>query len=149
MEFLMDFLSRAGASRIVLLAIVLTAMGPVVLYGGQQAGPGQSGIRKDPVERGRSILEKAIEASGGKKVFAGITNFTIKTKSEITGLSKISLTVTETILLPDKTKQILVLANGTRIQVLAGSQSWKQINSDVSALSSREKRETASRTTRS
>ncbi len=94
-----------------------------------------------PQARAEEILQATITASGGEDIFRAMTNFTIKTQSEITGLAKIALTVTETIQLPDKTKQIMELANGTRVQVLNGSQSWKQINNEVSALSAKEKRE--------
>ncbi len=88
-----------------------------------------------------SILEKAITAAGGLERFKAVQNLMIVTESEL-GRSKTALTVTETMVLPDKTKQVMQLANGSRTQVLYGNQSWKQINDDAaSPLSALEKRE--------
>lgn len=91
---------------------------------------------------GREILKKAVAAAGGIETFKKIDNFTIKTQNEITGAqTKTKLTVTETMQLPNKTKQIMQLPIGTRIQVLNGDNSWKKLNSTVSDLTQAEKRE--------
>jgi len=51
------------------------------------------------------------------------------------------LTVTETAVLPDKTRQVMEVAEGTRIQVLNGNRSWKKLGQQISDLSDSEKRE--------
>ncbi len=97
---------------------------------------------QDNEDKARQILRQAVEAAGGAETFQNIENFTIKTESEIKGRqTKVQLTVTETIQLPDKTKQVMQLQNGTRIQVLNGKDSWKQIGDEFSALSALEQRE--------
>ncbi|MFQ5650035.1 MAG: hypothetical protein ACE5IY_08840 [bacterium] len=97
---------------------------------------------QEKADKGREILRQAVQAAGGVATFKKLENFTIKTESEITGRQvKTRLTVTETMQLPDKTKQIMELDAGTRIQVLNGNDSWKQINNDVSDVSALEKKE--------
>jgi len=103
-------------------------------------GSGEKGAQDSSVVSGVTILKKAIQAAGGIEKFKQIQNFTIVTQSEL-GRSKTALKVTETIQLPNKTKQVMELATGSRTQVLYGSRSWKQINNDVSVLSALEKRE--------
>jgi len=102
--------------------------------------PQEKVVQQAQAVSGVTVLKKAIAAAGGVEKFKQIQNFTIVTQSEL-GRSKTALMVTETIQLPNKTKQVMELANGVRTQVLYGSQSWKQINDEVSALSALEKRE--------
>lgn len=98
--------------------------------------------QEDAYSRGREILRKAVEAAGGVETFRNIKNFTIVTQNKIKGRqTTMLLKVTETILAPDKTRQVMELEQGTRVQVLNGRDSWKQINRDVSPLSSLEKKE--------
>src|SRR3990172_7650705 len=95
-------------------------------------------------DKGLILLKKAVQAAGGEQAFKGIKNFTVKTRTTISGSqTKTQVIITETIEIPGKTKQILDFDNGSRIQVLNGNQSWKQINLTVSELSQLEKREMA------
>lgn len=90
----------------------------------------------------QAILQKVIAAAGGQKAFEELKNFKIKTESIIyQPRTKIKLTVTETTELPDKTKQVMELPAGKRIQVLNGVAGWKQLAGKVEALTSAEKRE--------
>ena len=92
--------------------------------------------------KGRQILKKVIEAAGGVEAFGKIDNFRIKTESKIFGKrSTIELTVSETVKLPDKTKQVFELATGHRIQVLNGETGWSKTGEAVADLSNAEKRE--------
>ncbi len=90
----------------------------------------------------RKIFDAAVEAAGGKKVFHQLKNFKIKTHSKIfQPQMTIELDVTEISELPDKTKQIMELPAGKRIQVLNGISGWKQLGGKVDDLTSAEKRE--------
>ncbi len=92
--------------------------------------------------KGREILKKVIEAAGGVEAFGKIDNFRIKTESKIFGQrSTIELVVSETVQLPDKTKQVFELATGKRIQVLTGETGWSKTGETVTDLSNAEKRE--------
>jgi len=92
--------------------------------------------------KGGEILKKVIEAAGGVEAFNKIDNFRIKTESKIFGQrSTIELTVSETVQLPDKTKQVFELAAGHRIQVLNGETGWSKTGETVADLSTAEKRE--------
>ncbi len=107
---------------------------------------GSPGVAKfgsqDAGVTGREIFRQAVKCAGGAEAFQRLENITIKTQSQIfSGQKKIELTVTETIDLPNRTKQVMQLAAGKRIQVLNGSNSWKQLNDEMSALSALEKRE--------
>lgn len=102
----------------------------------------QFSAQEDACKRGREILEQAVEAAGGIKTFHNIKNFTIVTQNELKGRQVTTqLKVTETIQVPDKTKQVMELEQGTRVQVLNGRDSWKQINGQASPLSALEKKE--------
>ena len=91
---------------------------------------------------GREILKKVIEAAGGIEAFDKITNFRIKTESKIFGQrSTIELVVSETVQLPDKTKQVFELATGKRIQVLNGETGWSKTGETVTDISNAEMRE--------
>ncbi|MCH7676722.1 hypothetical protein IH879_17515 [candidate division KSB1 bacterium] len=92
--------------------------------------------------KGREILKKVIEAAGGVAAFDEIDNFRIKTESKIFGQrSTIELVVSETVKLPDKTKQIFELATGQRIQVLNGEIGWSKTGETVTEISNAEMRE--------
>lgn len=99
-----------------------------------------SALTQEP-NQAREILRQAVIAAGGIEVFRNIDNFTIKTESEVQGTNvKLEIVVTETIQLPDKTKQFFELAAGTRVQVLHGDDGWKQLGSQVNDLSPLEKK---------
>lgn len=88
------------------------------------------------------ILDKAIEAIGGKAKLAQIENYTAVTQTTATGaLTKIKMTVTETNQPPDLSKQLFEIDKGFRILCLSGNQSWQQIGQDVSDLSRLQRRE--------
>ena len=92
--------------------------------------------------KGHEILKKAIEAAGGVAAFDEIDNFRIKTESKIFGQRiTIELVVSETVKLPDKTKQIFELATGQRIQVLNGETGWSKTGETVADISNAEIRE--------
>ena len=92
--------------------------------------------------KAQKILMKAVEAAGGLESIKKIENFSIKTRNFITQTqTKTELIVTEIAQLPDKTKQIMKLPKGERIQVLDGNAGWKQIGPNVSDLSPAEIRE--------
>jgi len=92
--------------------------------------------------KGRQILKKVIEAAGGVEAFGKIDNFRIKTESKIFGQrSTIELVVSETVKLPNKTKQVFELATGQRIQVLNGETGWSKTGETVTDISNAEMRE--------
>ncbi|MFQ5750379.1 MAG: hypothetical protein ACE5HI_00150 [bacterium] len=102
----------------------------------------KANAQKPALDRGREILLKAVDAAGGLERFKNIDNYSIKTNNIIIQpQTKIELTVTEIAQLPDKTKQIMKLQMGERIQVLNGNRGWKQIGANVNDLSQAEKRE--------
>ncbi len=88
------------------------------------------------------LLNKAIEAMGGKVKYSQIENYTAVTRTTATGaLTKLKMTVTETNQPPDRSKQLFEIDKGFRVLCLAGNQSWQQVGSDVSDLSLLQKRE--------
>ncbi|MFQ5865384.1 MAG: hypothetical protein ACE5IW_09175 [bacterium] len=92
--------------------------------------------------KGREILQKAVEAAGGLEKFAEIKSFRIKTQNVIyLTQNEMQLTVTETVMLPNQTKQVMEMPQGKRIQVLNGDNGWKQIGQNIYALTEAEKRE--------
>jgi hypothetical protein len=92
--------------------------------------------------RGTEILLKAVEASGGLENFQAIKNFRIKTQNKLSLSQKdMQLTVTETVMLPDKTKQVFEMPEGKRVQVLNGETGWLQIGPTMRDLALTEKRE--------
>lgn len=102
----------------------------------------QTSSSPENVVKGREILNKAIKVAGGIEAFAKIDNFRIRTESKIFGQrSIIDLAVTETVQLPDKTKQVFDLAAGQRIQVLNGETGWSKAGETIVDLSNAEKRE--------
>lgn len=89
-----------------------------------------------------TILGKAADATGGDSLFQNIRNFTIITDSEISGAQgKTKLTISETVELPNRTKQVFELQAGKRIQVLNGQDSWKRVASKTEPLGRLEQRE--------
>lgn len=92
--------------------------------------------------KGREILQQAVEAAGGLEQFKTIKSFSIKTQNVIyLTQNEMQLTVTETVLLPDKTKQVMEMPQGKRIQVLNANDGWKQIGPSINDLTEAEKRE--------
>ena len=128
---------RSGTThRAICLLLLLFHTAPAPTHGQARAQ------KKEDLDRGRAILQQAILSAGGQDAFNRIRSFTIKTESEIVQAeSRLQLTVTETVLLPDKTRQVMELAAGTRIQVLNRESGWKRIGKKVSDLSNIEKRE--------
>ena len=105
----------------------------------EKKGSGESASGK-----GRETLRKAVEAAGGLKKFKSINNFMIKTEGVISSpitQKKITLNVTETILLPDRTKQVFEVPGGARIHVLNGNSSWQQIGTEAGNLPDAQARE--------
>lgn len=92
--------------------------------------------------KAQAIFRQALEAAGGTDAFRKIENFRITTQNQVFGERTVmQLTVTETAVLPDKTRQVMEVSEGTRIQVLNGNRSWKKIGQQIRDLSDSEKRE--------
>lgn len=109
----------------------------IVSAGAQEAG-------HDDANKGEVIFGQAFEAAGGAAAFDKVENFRIQTENKVFGDQTVMrLTVTETAVLPDKTKQVMEVAAGRRVQVLNGNEGWKKIGSEISDLSQSEKREMA------
>ncbi|MFQ5706670.1 MAG: hypothetical protein ACE5HO_04425 [bacterium] len=90
----------------------------------------------------KKILQSAIAAMGGLEKVGKIRSFRIKTQNTLSLTQKdLLLIVTETVLLPDRTKQVMELPAGVRTQVLNGNRGWRQIGGSVSDLSATEQRE--------
>lgn len=135
MKIFGNLIPRRGCVTPCLLSLLLLVSSSTVAL---SLAPAQ----EDAYSRGREILRKAVAAAGGVATFQNIKNFTIVTQNEIKGRQTTTLLkVTETIQVPDKTRQVMELEQGTRVQVLNGRDSWKQINQNVSPLSSLEKKE--------
>ncbi|RMD92081.1 MAG: hypothetical protein D6813_06480 [Calditrichaeota bacterium] len=119
----------------ILIFLILT----VLLQG---TGTNHSKNQQSSSDPGEKILLMTAEAMGGLENLQKIKNFRVTTRSILWLTStKVNLEVTETILLPDKTKQILKMEQGTRIQILNGKKGWKQIAGKTSPLSQVELKE--------
>jgi len=91
---------------------------------------------------GREMLRRAVAAAGGFERFQNLENFRIKTRHILyQSTTQTELTVVETALLPDKTKQVMTISSGERVQVLNDKNSWKKIGTVYSDLTESEKRE--------
>lgn len=108
----------------------------------QVSGQPSGSTAAEDGSKGQQILLKVIDACGGLNRFRKIKSYTIKTESVLSLNNKdVQLTVTETVLLPDKSRQVMELPSGTRVQVLNGKHGWSRIGSETSELSEPEKRE--------
>lgn len=91
---------------------------------------------------GREMLRKAVTAAGGFEKFQNLENFSIKTRHILyQSTTQTELIVVETAQLPDKTKQVMTISSGERVQVLNDINSWKKIGAVYSDLTVAEKRE--------
>ncbi len=114
----------------------------LLLCGWPTAAWAQTPAGAQQPESAQEILARAVDAAGGRAAFQRIRNFRVRTESMIyQPQTRLKLVVTETVELPDKTRQVMELTGGERIQVLNGEKSWKSLNGEISGLSEAEKRE--------
>ncbi len=100
------------------------------------------GVNSTNYAKAQKMLMKSVEAAGGIEIIRTIDNFSIKTRNILEQpQTKTELIVTEIAWLPDKTKQIMKLPAGERIQVLHGDSGWKQVGKKISDLTQAETRE--------
>ncbi len=102
----------------------------------------KTGLNPTQLHDGREMLRKAVAAAGGFEKFQALENFSIKTRHVLyQSTTQTELIVVETALLPDKTKQVMTVSAGERVQVLNDKNSWKKMGTVYSDLIEAEKRE--------
>lgn len=139
MNFLFKKIIRPGLIVLMLLPVV---PGFLIAQTESDTADSISGQTEMADADAQKIFAAAVEAAGGKAAFHDLKNFKIKTHSKIyQPQMTIELDVTEISELPDRTKQIMELPAGKRVQVLNGISGWKQLGGKVDDLTSAEKRE--------
>jgi len=126
----------------VALMVLLAMPGSVLTPDGIGAAVWRLTAQQADSVNAREILKKAVTAAGGAEAFEKLHRFRIRAQSRIfQPQTTIEFEFTEISELPDKTKHILALAAGRRVQVMTGNTGWKAIGGRISSLTSAEVRE--------
>lgn len=124
------------AGYLLVLAFSVLAPGEA-LYG---QAPGNAA--QDTALTAEGLLAKCIAAYGGRERVNSIRTYRVETHNTLwLSRQKVQLAVTETVSLPDRTRQVMDLPGGERTQVLNGEEGWLKIGAEVGPLPNAEKRE--------